>query len=290
MTLVPLDGFPSLAAFIASDPDHTSLVFRRFDRLAARNLLYLQSELAELQAKQDEYDAQDQGLGMGNFHAKECAMNWESFRDASEANNDQQKERMKLVVDIRGKLKEYREALMFESSLAMMKAPPSRNFEAIHNAFTRFNEAEKRTDPVLAGHSATLYSSNDELVMLKQPQYEDRLTKMVHRWLPVLFISGERRDDNTAYVSEKRIAGFVNMLSILLAIILLFVAIISLYVTSKPSKKLGIIGAFIVLFAASVGLLTTARKADIFASTAAYAAVLVVFVSGNLGSDAVKQQ
>jgi uncharacterized membrane protein YhaH (DUF805 family) len=102
--------------------------------------------------------------------------------------------------------------------------------------------------------------------------------------------SGERRDDNTAYVSEKRIAGFVNMLSILLAIILLFVAIISLYVTSKPSKKLGIIGAFIVLFAASVGLLTTARKADIFASTAAYAAVLVVFVSGNLGSDAVKQQ
>jgi uncharacterized membrane protein YkgB len=187
---------------------------------------------------------------------------------------------------------------MFESSLAMMKAPPKRNFEAIHNAFTRFNKAAKRTDPVLAGHSATLYSTNDELVMLKQPQYEDRLTKMVHKWLPVLFIvswifqwrtkstnmcqSGGRRDDNTAYVSEKRIAGFVNLLSIVLAVILLFVAIISLYVTSKPSKKLGIIGAFIVLFAASVGLLTTARKADIFAATAAYAAVLVVFVSGNL--------
>lgn len=47
-----LDGFPSLAEFIASDPDHTSLVFRRFDKLAARNLLYLQSELAELEAKQ----------------------------------------------------------------------------------------------------------------------------------------------------------------------------------------------------------------------------------------------
>jgi hypothetical protein len=48
----PLDGYPSLAEFIASDPDHTSLVFRRFDKLAARNLLYLQSELAELEAKQ----------------------------------------------------------------------------------------------------------------------------------------------------------------------------------------------------------------------------------------------
>jgi hypothetical protein len=47
----PLDGFPSLSEFIASDHDRTSLVFRRFDRLAARNLLYLQSELAELEAK-----------------------------------------------------------------------------------------------------------------------------------------------------------------------------------------------------------------------------------------------
>jgi hypothetical protein len=47
----PLDGFPSLSDFIASDHDRTSLVFRRFDRLAARNLLYLQSELAALEAK-----------------------------------------------------------------------------------------------------------------------------------------------------------------------------------------------------------------------------------------------
>jgi hypothetical protein len=47
----PLDGYPSLADFIASDPDRTSLVFRRFDRLAARNILYLQSELADLETK-----------------------------------------------------------------------------------------------------------------------------------------------------------------------------------------------------------------------------------------------
>jgi len=48
----PLDGYPSLAEDISSDPDRTSLVFRRFDRLAVRNLLYLQSELVELEAMQ----------------------------------------------------------------------------------------------------------------------------------------------------------------------------------------------------------------------------------------------
>jgi hypothetical protein len=108
MSLAPLDGFPSLAAFIASDPDHTSLVFRRFDKLAARNLLYLQSELAELQAKQDQFDVQDQSHEHGSRGGRECAMNWESFCAASqEADNEMQKERMKLVIDIRAKLKDY---------------------------------------------------------------------------------------------------------------------------------------------------------------------------------------
>lgn len=44
------------------------------------------------------------------------------------------------------------------------------------------------------------------------------------------------------------------------------------------------IGGFTVGFAISVGLLTNARRAEVFAATAAYAAVLVVFVSGNLGN------
>ena len=44
---------------------------------------------------------------------------------------------------------------------------------------------------------------------------------------------------------------------------------------------MAIITIFMMLFAASVGLLTSARRVEIFAATAAYAAVLVVFVSGN---------
>ena len=44
---------------------------------------------------------------------------------------------------------------------------------------------------------------------------------------------------------------------------------------------MALIGIFTVLFAGSVGLLTAASRAEVFAATAAYAAVLVVFVSGN---------
>lgn len=47
---------------------------------------------------------------------------------------------------------------------------------------------------------------------------------------------------------------------------------------------LGLMTIFVVTFAGAVGIMTNAKRAEIFASTAAYAAVLVVFASSPLGS------
>ena len=52
------NGFATVAAFIAKDRDNTTTIYRRFDRLAARNLLYLQSKVQKLEAVQDELDAE----------------------------------------------------------------------------------------------------------------------------------------------------------------------------------------------------------------------------------------
>ena len=104
-----LTGFPSLAAFIASDPDRTTAIFQRFDRLAARNLLYLQSELAELQAKQDAFDHEDfyeRQTDDPSMLTKRCARNWEEFR--SHGDTDQkQRQRKQLAMQIRATMKEY---------------------------------------------------------------------------------------------------------------------------------------------------------------------------------------
>jgi len=43
------DGHPALADFLAQDPDHETYVFRRFKRLAVRNVLHLQGELTALE-------------------------------------------------------------------------------------------------------------------------------------------------------------------------------------------------------------------------------------------------
>lgn len=79
----------------------------------------------------------------------------------------------------------------------------------------------------------------------------------------------ERRADNMVYVPEKRVARFVTIISILVTVILLFVAILALYYISSPTKKLVMIGVFMLLFAGSVGLFTTAKRSEVFAATAA---------------------
>lgn len=52
--------------------------------------------------------------------------------------------------------------------------------------------------------------------------------------------------------------------------------------------QLGVTAIFTVLFAASVGVLTNARRAEIFGSAVAYAAVLVVFVSSPTSNSVVE--
>jgi len=99
-------GYPSLAAFIASDPDHGTAVYRRFDRLSARNLLYVQAELVTLEKKQDELDQHD--LNSDNIDAKDKARNWETLLTRAESGSDDEaKERVQVAKGIREKIKEY---------------------------------------------------------------------------------------------------------------------------------------------------------------------------------------
>jgi hypothetical protein len=99
-------------------------------------------------------------------------------------------------------------------------------------------------------------------------------------------IQGRSESDSqegTRLFLERHVMWAVAAISIVLAAILLVGAISSLYFVTGPAARLGMIGGFTVLFAPSVGATTNAKRAEVFAATAAYAAVLVVFVSGDLG-------
>jgi hypothetical protein len=99
-------GFPSLADFIASDIDHSSVIYRRFSRLSARNLLYLQSELAELEVQQDALDSEDL---KASTDEKSVLRDWKEFRTRAAAGSIRDIERMDLAKKIQVALKEYSE-------------------------------------------------------------------------------------------------------------------------------------------------------------------------------------
>ena len=126
-----ITGFGELASLIASDSDHTTAVYKRFDKLAARDLLYYECELLELEVLQDQYDREDAFDARRPDQPDDLrrrirtnARDWVSLKhraakeaEANDQHNDERwKKRMDLAMEIRSTLKEYRSFLSLPST------------------------------------------------------------------------------------------------------------------------------------------------------------------------------
>jgi hypothetical protein len=110
-----LDGIPALAHFIGEDTE--AEIFRRFNRLGARNLLHLQSNLGDLERQLDDFDKFDAENGPGNISLRQTARNYNYLHMiASPSGDDAQDEmskkraieRVELHKKITVAVKEYR--------------------------------------------------------------------------------------------------------------------------------------------------------------------------------------
>ena len=73
----------------------------------------------------------------------------------------------------------------------------------------------------------------------------------------------------------------MTSLSVAIASFLLTCPIIVLYFVTEPNARLALVICFILTFALGLSFSTSANRDAIFAATAAYAAILVVLVSGD---------
>jgi hypothetical protein len=97
-----LFGHAAFADFIASDDELS--VYKSFNCLSARNILYLQSELLELNALLVEFDERDSNEGdYDTLLSTKC---WETFAARAEE-NARDKEKMEIIRKIRVLMKEY---------------------------------------------------------------------------------------------------------------------------------------------------------------------------------------
>ncbi|GAB1737253.1 hypothetical protein NU219Hw_g1182t1 [Hortaea werneckii] len=228
-----LPGFEEVAASISTENEGG--MYRRFRRLAARNLLYMQSELASLEEKLHRMDQGDMRKidTPEGVNAFQCAIDWDALRRL-EPTNDKAGERLALIMDIRKLMREYLE----QKEYAVAYSPDT-----------------------------------DRLTRL----IEQSIVKSQTKWFR------ERRNvpqswQGIYHISDHMIETVVSIFAVTIAAGFLVGGISALDAAQARNARLGTLAAFTVAFAAFVALLTTAKRSEVFAATAAYAAVLVVYV------------
>ncbi|GAP91663.1 putative chorismate mutase [Rosellinia necatrix] len=274
---IPLEGYAAVAGWVARDPDGEAFVFRRFGGLAARNLLCLQSELLSIEKRLADFDKEDARDAQEDLGAKDAARTWETLVRRSEAGHDGARRRMELLTGLRSKIKEYHEALLLQSQIAQLRRPSRRVLDALRHWFSR-------PEPALGGEAKKFLDDEDDLVALNAPVELDYLSQFLRsHWAGDTEISRDGRTQIRRF-DERSVSVAVNVVTILVAAVFLGGSIAGFYYVRDDAARLGMIAGFTSLFALSVALITNARRAEIFAATAAYAAVLVVFVSGDLSN------
>jgi hypothetical protein len=97
------DGYPALAKWMAYDPDSESLIFRKFDQLAVRNMLHLQSQCLDLEAELECFDNEARGSEILSLSRHETFVG-----NAKVSTNEREQLRMKFMDALDDKMKKYR--------------------------------------------------------------------------------------------------------------------------------------------------------------------------------------
>lgn len=183
------------------------------------------------------------------------------------------------------------ELLSLRSQVAQLNKPSGRVLDMYKDFLkgTALGATPDKPLDLISGRTSEFLNSELDLVTLQKPVETDHLSRLLrNHWM------FKKRDatnllDRTALYRNSHIVRTVATLDLILAAVLLIGAIVTLYLVSSPEAKLALLAVFTLLFAASVALCTNAKRPEVFAATAAYAAVLVVFVSGDLGGSKSEQ-
>jgi hypothetical protein len=166
----------------------------------------------------------------------------------------------------------------------------------------RMLEVHRCTLKDLALDERTKLEGAEDRVALKPPADQDVVSRTLrNHWLFPSMVSLVHVGDASSlayrkkalsshepgtiqFFYERRLIRVLKGLSVLISTMLIIGPILALNFTSSPNARLGIAIAFILLFAIGLSLSTGVSRDTIFGATATYSAVLVVYVSGNLGN------
>ncbi|KAL1600692.1 hypothetical protein SLS60_007080 [Paraconiothyrium brasiliense] len=285
-------GYPMLAAQIEQRPEMA--IFRRFGGLNAENLLYLQAELVLLEEELQKQQLEDCN---SNIEPKtKYARNWYHLRNSRSNGDSRQLDLVHTIretlwqystrrqVDLRGKMLltlHSDEALIQQSRVLSYPEPDQYDLKYMQ----RFLHSKHHMDLCLLGPDATIWGSLSEphshspdLASLRPRKKEDpfsnwvvdnAITKLV-RCGCACFLRSSRADMRgiIGYEDEK-VMQITYWMTSVIASLLPIGSIVILYKVQSMAARLGIIAAFNVLVSLCLSVFTNAKRAEVFAVTAA---------------------
>ncbi|KAL2042162.1 hypothetical protein N7G274_005350 [Stereocaulon virgatum] len=270
-------GYSRLAAFEDCDPNF--LIYRKFGWLHNRVLLYHQDELQKLEQELEQLDKWDSTNG----HQKALESHRKDFAR-------RESKRKPLITAIHNKLNKFDELLFQLQKLQAMKQPSKRSQNSLYQMSIQ-NIVEKETAWVC---------QREDLIALAQGAehgwfnafLEDFLNIISRKALLAIFRSRDQKIKTGSLpelnlVSPERFDALLRALLTVLAAAQLLIPVVILFelqpnnqaqARQRSRYQILTIFAATLIFSASCSIFTKARKQEVFAATAAYCAVLVVFL------------
>ncbi|KAL5119189.1 hypothetical protein ACEQ8H_002897 [Pleosporales sp. CAS-2024a] len=192
--------------------------------------------------------------------------------------------------------KETNELLVRARELNAFQRPSNRDYRNFRTWFWQTKPVDydaeeqfiKRKEDLISLRHGREWSGFDSLVDSCLSKCHCKLT----RWLFTTRELREKADDkDIRYYSQSRIEKLVGLIITLIIFVLLVLPVVVMYkLTSIGDRNstfdsVGILVVFTLLFSAAMSLLTKAQRHELFAASAAYCAVLVVFISNFSGNN-----
>ncbi|KAK5659862.1 hypothetical protein OQA88_13325 [Cercophora sp. LCS_1] len=262
--------------------DKDAAIFHRFGDVAFLNLLCLQAEIIQLRR-----DFRRRCMLDDNYGEDDEKSFSSSFKIAREKNSTQ----YVLLQDMRVKLKEYYDLALQVSQIDALPTPRPSQLKGLRdelndgaNSFLRSAEVDTWNDPDTKDYMALNPELSDSDLFTRS--IEDFITGPYHRHIGHRLQTGKLLDEETGTRSydPKRIGKASAVVATVLSAVLPVLTIFALNSLPTTDQRLGLTVLFTAVFAAMLLTFTSARKVEIFAATATFAAVEVVFIGSALNS------
>ncbi|KAH3962539.1 hypothetical protein HBI25_161070 [Parastagonospora nodorum] len=277
-------GYKIFSRWIASDPSF--FVLRRFGTLNARVALSLQDEIAQLEEKLDYMDKIYSSRDTPDAHNG-------TFREEPFAGDDDRQHLVKS--ELPEKLMRYNSFLNGYSQLVSRGACHPSDIDSVRHWLkssrptaidVRESQYIDHDDDLVSIHPKTKTPGRVFLEKFAfgspwNPKGIPRLKKWLSREAPKDFVS--LRNEDTVWPNDRRMEKVSTAVISVVGISMLIGPIWALAFIKPIEWRLGVISGFIVIFFVVLAV-TISRLYEALAATAAYSAVLVVFLQTPIGN------